>query len=130
MAKERSDYDKARRRVKEKKEFYKHLTSFAVINIFLFLLNMFTSPGVFWFQWTTMGWGIGLLFHYFNTFGFPGIDSNDPSSEERAIEAEMRRMKSKELPDEDAAPLRDELELKEMEKQTATRKKWDDSELV
>lgn len=130
MGKEKSDYDKARKRVIEKKKFYQHLTSFAVINIFLFLLNMLTSPSVFWFHWTTLGWGVGLVFHYFNTFGFPGMHSNDNDWEERAIEAEMRRMKSKQPQDEPMKPLPDELELKEMEKQPAASKKWDDSELV
>ncbi len=131
MGKVRSDYDKARKRVKAKKDFYQHLTSYTVLSIFFFLLNAVTSFGIWWFYWPMMGWGIGLLFHYFSTFGFPGTNLEDPEWEERAVEQELRRMN----PNRNTTPeveLEDKsLELKELEKERAAAdKKWNDSELV
>ena len=38
-------YEKAKKRVEEIKGFYSHLIVYVVINIGLFLINLFTSPG-------------------------------------------------------------------------------------
>jgi hypothetical protein len=65
-------YKEARKRVRTKKEFYEHLTVFSVMSVFFFLLNALTAFGSWWFYWPILGWGIGVLFHYFEVFGFPG----------------------------------------------------------
>lgn len=49
-------------------EFYNHLTSYCIVNGFLVFINVWTSRGYFWAIWPIMGWGIGLAFHFVNTF--------------------------------------------------------------
>ena len=43
--------------------FYSHLWSYMIVNAVLLLINNFT-PGPWWFQWSVLGWGIGLAFHF------------------------------------------------------------------
>ena len=50
--------------------FYSHLWSYLIVNAALLLINNFT-PGPWWFQWSLLGWGIGLVFHFKAAF-FPG----------------------------------------------------------
>lgn len=119
------DYQKARKKVKKKKEFYSHLSTYLVMGIFFFVLNAVTSFGSWWFYWPMFGWGIGLLFHYFDAFGIPGVGEISDEWEKREIEAELRRMRGDKHEEEP-----DELELKEMQKEKVEKKRWDDSELV
>ena len=49
--------------------FYSHLWSYLSVNATLLIINIFT-PGPWWFQWSVLGWGIGLAFHFKATF-FP-----------------------------------------------------------
>jgi hypothetical protein len=51
------------RRKRRKVGFYWHLWSFLTVNGGLFLVNYFI-PGPWWFQWSFLGWGIGLAFHF------------------------------------------------------------------
>lgn len=126
MGKSNSEYEKARKRVKAKKEFYQHLTSYVVMSIFFFLLNAVTSFGAWWFYWPILGWGIGIVFHYFDVFGFPGAGNMTPDWEEKAIQQEMERMRLRREPED--AP--EEMELRELQKEPRERKNWDESELV
>ena len=50
--------------------FYSHLWSYLMVNGALLLINNFT-PGPWWFQWSVLGWGIGLAFHFKATFISP-----------------------------------------------------------
>ena len=64
-------YNRAKKKVKQVKDFYNHLTVYIVVNIFLVLINMgLFQNGLFelkiptWSIFTTpFFWGIGLLFH-------------------------------------------------------------------
>ncbi len=49
-------------------EFYSHLTSYCIVNGFLIFVNMWTSRAYPWAIWPIMGWGIGLAFHFRDTF--------------------------------------------------------------
>ena len=69
---DREIYERAHKRVKAKKDFYSHLTSYFITMIFLFFINVFTSPGYLWVMWPAMGWGIGLAFHAVEVFGVFG----------------------------------------------------------
>jgi hypothetical protein len=122
------DIQKAKKRVKSKKDFYQHLMAFVIVNFFLFLLNMLTSPFTLWFVYPTLGWGVGLAFHYVEIFGVPGFNILSKEWEEKEIDSELRKMKAdhykapkKPLSNEESL---DELELKEL------RKNYDESELV
>jgi hypothetical protein len=121
-------YTEAQKRVKKKKEFYSHLSSYVVMGIFFFVLNFLTAPGRWWFYWPMLGWGIGLAFHYIDVFGIPGVGDLSKDWEEKAIEEELQKMG---VDDEEKyldPPAREELELKELKK--TKKKNWDDDELV
>lgn len=124
-------YKKAAKRVKAKKEFYNHLATYIVMGVFFFLLNAVTAWGSWWFYWPMLGWGIGILFHYIDVFGLPGVEQvNDSEWEERAIREEMRRMG---YPDSRFREPEEEefLDLKEVKKERVSRRNhWDEDELV
>jgi len=65
-------YQKAKERVEALRGFYIHLTVYVIVNLFLFLLNIITSPEVLWFYWPLLGWGIALVVHALSVFW--GID--------------------------------------------------------
>ena len=131
-------YQRAKKRVKVKQEFYRHLGSYLVMSIFFFLLNAVTSFGNWWFYWPMLGWGLAVLFHYVDVFGIPGIEPMTPEWEEQQIREEMKRIEKEDKrmnsrDDElDLKPLRDsERMLREKTKmERPEQKRWDDSELV
>ncbi len=119
-------YREARKRVKSKKEFFEHLTVYIVMSIFFFLLNALTAFGNWWFYWPILGWGIGVMFHYFEVFGFPGIPNMSEEWEEEQIREEMKKLEQRNSSydlDDDY----EELKLREVQKE---KKKWKDDDLV
>ena len=64
-------YERAQARVKELKGFYTHATAYVLVNIGLFVINLLTGGG-WWFYWPLLGWGIGLGVHALSVFGFSG----------------------------------------------------------
>jgi hypothetical protein len=120
---------KAEKRVKAKKGFYAHLSSYVISIGFFFFVNLLSSPGDWWFFWPALGWGIGLASHYIAVFGFFG--SKDDDWEERELEKEIERLKRKRnyLPEPEKDLLESErgLELKELKKE---RSEWDDQDFV
>ncbi len=113
----------AKKRVKAKKEFYRHLVTFIIVMPFLFAINILTSPFYLWFWYPLLGWGVGLAIHFFTVFGFQGRFYDKWEAKE--IEKELRRMKKKN--DEFDPGPEEELELKEFKK---LRKDWEDSDFV
>jgi hypothetical protein len=70
-------YHRARQRVKELKGFYTNVISYVCVNALLFLINLVTSPGHWWFQWVLFGWGIGVVAHAFTVFARPNLLGQD-----------------------------------------------------
>ena len=87
---------KAKQRVKAKKEFYEHLSTYIVMGVFFFVLNAITAPGRWWFFWPILGWGIGVFFHFLNVFGIPGLGQFDQDWERKALKKEIERLKEEE----------------------------------
>ncbi len=58
-------YERARKRVKELRSFYASLTSYLSVNFVLFLINLFSSPGHWWFYWP--------LFFLGHRYAFSGV---------------------------------------------------------
>ncbi len=56
-------YEKARRRVTARFDFYIHLGVYIVIMAFLGLLNHLLSPGRYWFIWPLIFWGVAVALH-------------------------------------------------------------------
>lgn len=80
---------KARKRAEDMVGFYIHFTCYIAVNLFLFILWAWTNmdDGVFpWPVFTTLGWGIGIIFHFYAVFG--GGRMQDKLAEE-----EYQRMK-------------------------------------
>ncbi|MBL8008555.1 MAG: 2TM domain-containing protein [Ignavibacteria bacterium] len=69
MNNENPEYEDARKRVKALKGFYSNLVTYIIVNTFLAIINIITSPGHYWFIWVVIGWGIGLAFQAFSVFG-------------------------------------------------------------
>ncbi|MDH3500775.1 MAG: 2TM domain-containing protein [Acidimicrobiia bacterium] len=58
-------HERARERAETLQGYYIHLLVYLVVNAGLFLINFITTggDGPWWFQWTILGWGIGLAVH-------------------------------------------------------------------
>jgi 2TM domain len=50
--------------IQRRKDFKSHLVSFIVVNGFLVLLNLVTSPSFLWSVFPLLGWGLGLFLHW------------------------------------------------------------------
>jgi len=55
---------------KKRREFYQHLSSYVIINGFLVGINVVMSGGIGWAIFAILGWGIGLIFDFIESF-FP-----------------------------------------------------------
>ena len=67
---ENTSYLRAKERVEKIKGFYGNLASYCVVIPILIIINL-NSPHKFqWFWFPMLGWGLGVLFHAFETFGY------------------------------------------------------------
>ena len=76
MDQEQQRYQRARERVQALKGFYTHATAFIFVKIGLFVINLLTGGG-WWFYWPLIFWGIGLGIHALNVFGLGGRFGQD-----------------------------------------------------
>jgi hypothetical protein len=84
-------YRRARQRVAALRSFYVHLVVYVIVNAFLFLINIVTSPNSLWFYWPLLGWGIALLIHAVFVFGFGGGGWLGPDWEQRKVQEYVDR---------------------------------------
>jgi uncharacterized protein (DUF486 family) len=63
-------YEEAKKRVKEKREFYTHLSVYVTVNILLVIIWWITigPDGFPWFVFPLAGWGIGIVMHFLQVF--------------------------------------------------------------
>lgn len=73
------------KRLKEKREFWQHLASYVIVNGALIGIWAIGERGYFWPGWVLFGWGIGIVFHAWNTFFSRPISEAD-------VEREMRKL--------------------------------------
>ena len=72
-------------RLRKRSEFWTHLALYLMINAFIVAIWYFAGGGgFFWPMFPLFGWGIGLVFHGWDTF-------RRPPSEER-IRREIQRL--------------------------------------
>jgi pilus assembly protein TadC len=93
---DKEKYERAKKRVEDIKGFYSHLLVYIGVNFFIFLINLFTSRGIWWFKWPLIGWGIGLLFHGLSVFVFPTFLSKE--WEDKKIKEIMEKEKNEKKP--------------------------------
>jgi len=62
--------EKARKIAKKKSDFFTHLAIYIAVNVFLIAQWLITGGlGSFpWFVFVLFGWGIGIVFHAFETY--------------------------------------------------------------
>lgn len=91
---EEERYNLAKKRVEGVKGFYGNLIAYIIVNIFLMIINLTTSPDDIWFYWPMIGWGIGVIFHglrVFNYMPFLGSDWEARKMKQFMEEEERRR---------------------------------------
>lgn len=79
----------AKKRVEEIKSFYWNLISYGVVNAFLLFIDLSDNGSWDWSFWPMLGWGIGIIFHGIEVFGF----FNSHNWKERMIQKELERRK-------------------------------------
>jgi len=85
---EESRYFRARKQVKELKEFYGSLVSYVIVMPFLiFIWYRYTSNTIQWFWFPMLGWGFGLVVQGLKVFGYNALFGNN--WEERKIQELM-----------------------------------------
>lgn len=94
------NYIKAKKRVKDIKGFYIHLTVYIIINIFIsgvIIYGLMVSGDSFTQAFSNFGvystwlfWGIGMFFHWLGVFGFKSIGFGR-DWEERKIKEMMEK---------------------------------------
>ena len=87
-------YIRAKEKVEKMKGFYANIISYVFVNTFLVILNYNTGWEHKWFIYPMIGWGIGVVFHYFEAFGHYPFLSSD--WEERKIN-EIMNNENKEM---------------------------------
>ena len=78
------DREAALKRLKIRREFRTHVATYVLVNLLLVGIWALSGGGYFWPIWTIGGWGIGLGFHAWATYG-----ERDFTEDE--IRSEMRR---------------------------------------
>jgi len=81
-------YSAARRRVRRRLRFYRHLATYLVLNLVFLAFDGLTGGG-FWVQWVAGIWGAFLLYHFLSGLVFPNLWGSE--AERRMIERELRR---------------------------------------
>jgi len=85
-------YQKARKRVDEKKGFYAHLCVYLAINLLIVIIWLVTSLGAYpWFIFPVGGWGVVVILHSLFVFVF----HKDALWEKTALEREADKIRKK-----------------------------------
>ncbi|MCB0640595.1 MAG: 2TM domain-containing protein [Phaeodactylibacter sp.] len=112
---EYDNYEKAKKIVKKKKKFYHHLKSYVIVNG-IFMVFMFLEGELWDWMPVALFWGMGLLFHYVNTFGLPGSNVLSKEWEDEEIEREYHRLSGGSSPKRSKRREDDTLELKDIQR--------------
>lgn len=81
-------YLRAKKKVENLKAFYIHLSVFILVNIFIFVINLMSYDGIWWFVYPLGGWGIGLVAHGLTVLAESKLGSD---WEERKIKEYMEK---------------------------------------
>ena len=93
-------YEKARKRVKEKKRLYYHLVLFLVGSVFLIVLNIFFKVGNQfgeWFKYAIAIWLFVWILHFINVFITKRFFGKDWERKETEVLIEKHLDKSEDL---------------------------------
>ena len=80
-------YERAKKKVRAKFRFYKHLVLFGAINFLLLTINLLTSTRTLWFIYPFLALCVPLVLHAFIVFGFSKVSE----VKERMLEEELKK---------------------------------------
>ena len=98
---EQEVYEEAKKRVKAKRDFYRHLGAYLVVNTVLIIIWVLSGDanrewigiddwtGNKWFLWPLTIWGAFVVLHFFQVFVF----KTSILGEKRAIDKEIEKIK-------------------------------------
>lgn len=132
---EKSPYQKARKKVDEKKAFFKHLFTWLIFSVFFLILNFSSPANTFWAIYPIAGWGLGVLLQAVKIYGFPGLGKD---WERKQLEEELERIEREEqlksrylyLKEKQEHNILDELEERDLKTLSKVKRYWDDDDLV
>lgn len=84
-------YHRAKKKAQEIKGFYCNLFCYCIVVPFLIFINLTFSPQFYWFWFSAIGWGIGVVINGFIAFGHIPFLSKD--WEERKLKQFMEQDK-------------------------------------
>lgn len=107
---------KAKKKVKQKKEFYTHAMVMAASGVFIVIVSFFATPGDNgWVIIPLAAFALSVVIHYFSVFGIGGLDKRLEDWEADELENEYLRLKD--LEDRKQVLLdEDKLRLKQLER--------------
>ena len=119
-----------KKRVKAKKAFLTHLSVYISVGIFFLLIDLVTRSGGddLWFFFPMIPWGMGLMIHYFISFGLPGSEELISRWELEEAARELKQTKSNTPKSLESGQQEDQLELREIEREASAR--YEDRDLV
>ena len=82
----------AKKKVKEKKEFYGHFNVFCIVSFTLLLISYFNSPNDWEIYKPLLIWAMSVFGHYIGVFGFPSLSFRDEIWEDKQFEKEMDKL--------------------------------------
>ena len=86
------EYKDARRRVRRRLGFYRHLATYLALNLIFLAFDGLTGGG-FWVQWVAGIWGAFLVWNFLSALVFPNLWG--PEAERRMIERELERRRGR-----------------------------------
>lgn len=66
----RSAYERARKKARAIRHFYITLTIYCLVMLVLITINLLTTPGELWFQYSAIGWGCAMIFYGMRVFEY------------------------------------------------------------
>ncbi|HXH21982.1 MAG TPA: 2TM domain-containing protein [Dehalococcoidia bacterium] len=91
MKYEDDEYRRAKRKVRARLGFYRHLATYAAIVGTLMVIDLLAGGGLGFSLWIAGIWGAFVVWQALSTFVFPSLWSRE--AEERMIEAELRKQR-------------------------------------
>ena len=90
---EKEIYIEAKRKVKAKRNFYRHLGTYLVVNAVLFVIWLITDSDLgsanMWFLWPLGIWGVFVIVNFLQVFVF----GTSIAQERAAVEKEVEKIK-------------------------------------
>lgn len=81
-------YKKAKKIVRHKLAFYSNLITYVIVISFLWVMNLYSTPGHLWAIWPTLGWGLGVVVQGLHLFLYSDLQLR----REQMIREEMSKM--------------------------------------